>query len=75
MQRHRTSSGTEIVSGLEPRQVIAIVGLILTGVLAAVTLPLWVAAICMLLALGAIGIAARREPVLEPVVIRRDERG
>jgi len=73
MQRHQKSPRDGFIRR-EQRQIIAIVGLLVTGVIAALTLPLWMAALSMLLALGSIGVIARPEPALEPVVIRRDER-
>lgn len=71
MQRHQMSPRVGFIG----REIIAIVGLLVTGVIAALTLPLWIAAVCMLLALGGISVIARPEPALEPVIIRRDERG
>jgi uncharacterized membrane protein len=71
MQRSQRSPVAERISG---REAVSIVGILLTGIVAAFVLPLWMAAICMLLALGAITAIARPEPVVEPVVIRRDER-
>ncbi|HYI15757.1 MAG TPA: hypothetical protein VEX37_10230 [Thermomicrobiales bacterium] len=74
MHRNRTSSGAGFVAGREQRQVFAIIGILLTGIVAAVVLPLWIAALSMLLGLSAIAAIARPEPAMEPVVIRRDER-
>jgi hypothetical protein len=70
MQCSQRSSITERISG---REAVSIVGILLTGIVAAFALPLWMAAICMLLGLGAMSVITRREPVMEPVVIRRDE--
>jgi type IV secretory pathway TrbD component len=71
MQRSQRSSVAERNSG---REAVSIVGILLTGIVAAFALPLWMAALCMLLAVAAIGVIARHDPVVEPVVIRRDER-
>lgn len=74
MHRKRTSPRVGFIAEREPRQVVAILGILLTGIVAAIALPLWMAALCMLLGLGAIAAIAQHEPVMEPVVIRRDER-
>ena len=74
MHRNRTSQLSSITHGRETRQLAAILGILLTGIVAAIALPLWVAAILMLLALGALHAIASPEPVGEPVVIRRDVR-
>ena len=71
MQRSQWSSVAESLSG---RETVAILGIVLVGVGSAFAMPLWMAALCMLLAVGAISVIARDEPVMEPVVIRRDER-
>lgn len=73
MNRNRMSSGTGFFAGWESRQVVAILGILLTGIVAAVVTPLWMAALLMLVALCAIRIIAVAEPAAEPVVIRRDE--
>lgn len=73
MQRTHKSSGVRHAARLDSRQVVAIVGIVLAGVVAALMLPLWMAAPLMLLATGAVCIVATT-PVLEPVVIGRDER-
>jgi len=49
-------------------------GIILTGIVSAIVLPLWVAAPLLLFAVGALRVIVAAEPALEPVVIRRDER-
>ena len=58
----------------ESRRSVAVAGIVLTGIVAALTLPLWMAALLMLVALCVIRIIAVAEPAVEPVVIRRDER-
>lgn len=58
----------------ELRQVIAVVGILLSGIVAALTLPIWMAAICLLGCLSALRIIAlSASTILEPVVIPRDE--
>ena len=74
MKRMTTLPEADRFAGMESRQVVAIVGIVLIGVTAALMLPLWIAAPLMLLALGAIQAIVRPEPVMEPVVIHRDER-
>ena len=66
MQRNQNSQ--------ESRRSVAVAGIVLTGVVAALMLPLWMAALLMLVALCAIRSIAVVEPAIEPVVIRRDER-
>ena len=73
MHRNQMASGIEGYSGREPRQIVAILGIITTGLVSALSLPLWMAAPLLLLALGAIRVIATAEPVMEPVVIRREE--
>ncbi len=74
MQRNQMSSQSERFGGRETRQFFAILGIILTGIMAAILLPLWVATPLLLLAVGGLRIIAVFEPALEPVVIRRNER-
>ena len=55
-------------------QVVAISGITLIAILAAILLPFFVAAPILLLALFTIRVVAEIEPVVDPVVIRRDHR-
>lgn len=75
MRRNQMSSETKHNVGWEIRQLLAIFGIIVTGIVAALMLPVWMAAICLLFCLCALRvISMSRETVIEPVVIRRDER-
>jgi hypothetical protein len=52
-----------------------LLGIAATGIIAALTLPVWMAAIALLIAYSAIRvIAMSQRPALEPVIIRRDHR-
>jgi type IV secretory pathway TrbD component len=66
MQRNQMSQ--------ESRRSVAVAGIVLTGVVAALVLPIWMAAVCLLVALCVLRTIAGVEPAFEPVVIRRDER-
>jgi hypothetical protein len=75
MQSTRTSSAASRSTRQELRPAITIVGIVAIGIVAALMLPVWMAAIAMLvacLAIRAITVAA--EPALEPVAIRREQR-
>lgn len=72
MHRNQMASGIEGCSGRETRQIVAILGIITTGLVSALLLPLWMAAPLLLLALVALRVIATAEPVMEPVVIRRE---
>lgn len=74
MQRNQMSSQSNSFAGPDTRGVIAMLGIILTGIVSAIVLPLWVAAPLLLFAVGALRVIVAAEPALEPVVIRRDER-
>lgn len=55
-------------------RIVAISGVTLIAILAAILLPFLVAAPILLLALFTIRVVAEVEPAVEPVVIRRDHR-
>jgi 4-hydroxybenzoate polyprenyltransferase len=62
------------VQGSVARRVAMIAALLLAGVAGALTLPIWTAAMVMLVALVAMLKLATPEPVAVPVVNRRDSR-
>ena len=75
MQSKRTSSANDRPASQELLPAIAVLGIVATGMIAALLLPIWMAAIALLIAYSAIRVIAMSQPTtLEPVVIRRDRR-
>jgi hypothetical protein len=58
----------------DTRKTLVIAGLIIGGVVGALVMPLWIAAMAMFFALIALRKLTTTEPIPVPVVIRRDSR-